>query len=303
MIGPRAPYPAEPAVHPLRAALAGSERVLAASTPALAHMLAVPDRSLVSEAVVAQVGGMLDSLAARIATIAEQAGDPDGAVLETIRERLAQVEPLRAHCLGLALEWRIAVQLEGEAGLDPVMSPLLQDMVGHDETDALAMAALAAQARFAQSQRRMQIPLEELPAEVFHALLGIMTEVGGASAGRAEASMRGLYDEAATRIALLSRLALMPQVARHRLLAIEDAGAALFLSGLAAMTGEDRDRTACAAGDPTLGRLLVTLRAAGLTAADAERQALRLHPDADLPRGLDEIGTREAAHWLAEVRP
>jgi len=303
MVGPRASYPAEPAVHPLRAALAESERLLAASAPALAHLLSIPDRSLVSEAVVAQVSGMLADLAQRLATVAAGDGDREDAVVETIRERLGQLEALRAHCLALALEWRLALQIEHEAGLDPVMSPLLQELVSLEGMDSLAMAALAAQARFAQAQRRMQLQPEELPAEIFHDLLGILAEVGGSHAPRAVAILRNLYDEATTRLALFARLALAPHDGRPRNLAVDDAGVALWLSALSMASGEDRGRTACAANDPTLGRLLLTLRAAGLTAADAERQALRLHPDAELPGGLEAIGTREAAHWLAKVRP
>ena len=75
---------------------------------------------------------------------------------------------------------------------------------------------------------------------------------------------------------------------------------------LTSMIGDIRDRDAveiaCAAADPHLGRLLLTLRAAGAMPAEAERQALRIQPDADLPRGLADVGTREAAQWLADVQ-
>jgi hypothetical protein len=77
---------------------------------------------------------------------------------------------------------------------------------------------------------------------------------------------------------------------------------ALWRSAVAARSGQDRDRTACAVADPSLGRLLLTLRAAGVAPAEAERQALRTQPDAVLPRGLQDIGTREAAQWLAAAQ-
>ena len=77
---------------------------------------------------------------------------------------------------------------------------------------------------------------------------------------------------------------------------------ALWLSILADGSGQSRDRTACAAADTHLGRLLLTLRAAGTPSAEAERQALRIQPDAEIPRGLDDVSTREATQWLADTR-
>ena len=109
------------------------------------------------------------------------------------------------------------------------------------------------------------------------------------------------YDEAQAD-GVLARLVREAGAHTPKVLNVEDAGVALWLSGLAARSGESRDRTACAAADPHLGRLLLTLRAAGATPVEAERQALRVQPDADLPRGLADVGTREAAQWLAEAR-
>lgn len=310
MTGPRAQSPAEPADHPLRAALALGERAHAHSGPALQHLLAAPDLSLIDEAVVAQVRGMLADLASQLV---EACAGPGAGVADTGHEailtRLLREPELRAHCQALALEWRLARQLEQELALDPVLSPLLQAWIaqGDAATGALAMATLAAQARFAQAQRRMELPLAELPAELFHAALGAAHEVlaqpAGDSFARGEARLREGYEEAASRLALLARLAREAGPQDRKTLAIEEAGVALWLSSLAGASGESRDRTACAALEPHLGRLLLTLRAAGLTPSEAERQALRVQPDAAIPRGLEDIGTREAALWLAEFRP
>ena len=190
-----------------------------------------------------------------------------------------------------------------------MLSPLLQVLIGEGgaATGGLAMAALAAQARFAQAQRRMELPLGELPGELFHAALQTVRDVVSPgdpdAAERADARLRTSYDESASRLSLLARLTdTGVSSASAQVLNVEDAGVALWLTALAARSGEGREQTACAASDPLLGRLLLTMRAAGLAPAEAERQALRAQPDAALPRGLEDIGTREAAQWLAEAR-
>jgi hypothetical protein len=292
MTGPRAPIPADPADHPLRAALARGDRLAARSAPALHHLLAAEDRRLLDEAIVAQVGGM-------IADIADQLGDgkaPD------FKDHLLALEPLRAHCHALALEWRLALRLESDRALDPVLSPVLQALVAAQElgTAPLAMAALSAQARFAQAQRRMQLPLNELPAEIFHATLLTARQTLPEGFEKRERDLREEFDEGTGRLALLARLA--SEGTDAKLLAIDEAGVALWLSALARQAGESRERTAGAAANPQLGRLLLTLRAAGLAPSEAERQALLVEPDATLPRGLHDIGTREAAQWLAEAQ-
>ena len=307
MTTPRAPIPAIPVEHPLRAALAEGDRLVARSGPALRHMLAAQERSLVSEAVVAQVGGMLADMARQLVD-ARGSVQGSGLARAEIAELLSQSDDLRAHCQALALEWRLALRLEAELALDPVLSPVLQALVGEGGAEAggLAMAALAAQARFAQAQRRMELPLGELPAELFHDVLQAARENSSPdeddSASRADASLRSAYDEGVGRLALLARLADLDLPTAVHVLDVEEAGVALWLSALAVRSGESREQTACAASDPLLGRLLLTMRAAGLSPAEAERQALRAQPDAMLPRGLQDIGTREAAQWLAEAR-
>lgn len=303
MTGPRAETSRETPDHPLRAALARGERMHASSAPALQHLLAATEQSLIEEAVVAQVRGMLADIARQLVA-ARSPARPAPGTQEAVLARLMLDAELRAHCQALALEWRLARKLESELAIDPVLSPLLKAWVADADAaiGSLAMAALAAQARFAQGQRRMELPLGELPAELFHAALAVAREAL-ADDGAGEAGLRASYDEASSRLALLARLAREAGSQTAKALNLEEAGVALWLSTLAARSGERRDRTACAAADPHLGRLLLTLRAAGAIPAEAERQALRVQPDAELPRGLQDIGTREAAQWLAEIQP
>ena len=297
MTGQRAPLPADPAEHPLRASLARGDRGYARALPALLHMLRARDHALLSEAVIAQIGGLIADVAQQVHALAGPGSGPT----EAIADRLLADEALRSHCLGLAIEWMLALRLEQQQGLDPVLAPTLQTLVSAAEGAGsdLPMRVLAAQARFAQNQRRMTLPLGELPAELFHTALIAGRPPGGGEAGQDEERLRASYDEGETRLALLGRLA--SGGGNADLLTVEDAGIALWLSMMAARSGQNRQRVTLAAADPHLGRLLLTLRAAGLAPAEAERQALLLNPDAELPRGLHDIGTREAAHWLAEA--
>lgn len=308
MTGPRAHPTVDSVDHPLRAALARGERAYATSGPALQHLLALPDKSLIDEAIVAQVRGMIEDIARQLIVAQPRSRDEGGDTADALTARLVAVEELRGHCQALALEWRLACQLERELAVDPILSPLLQSWVatGDAPTGALAMAALAAQTRFVQAQRRMQLPIGELPAELFHIVLIAARETipdGNAPATQnAEARLRLDYEEAAGRLSLLARLEREAGPAALPALNIEQAGVALWLSALAARSGESRERTTLAVADPHLGRLLLTLRAAGVSPADAEREALRVQPDAAVPRGLEDVGTREAAQWLAEIR-
>lgn len=302
MTGPRAPIPADPAEHPLRAALTRGDRLLARSRQALRHLLDVDDQALLGEAVVAHVRGLLCDLARQIAEAhgKESLRSP---LKRAVSEKLLGLGSLCQHLHALAIEWRLALSIEAERAVDPVLSPFFERSTGADDATfaALAVAGLAAQARFAQAQRRMHLPLGELPAELFHATLvavrGAITE----DYERGEAKLRADYDESGSRLALLARLVASTSVAPTSTPAIEEAGVALWLSSVASTTGEDRDRVALAAADPHSARLLLTLRAAGVSPADAERQLLILHPDIDLPTGLRDVGTREAAQWLREA--
>ena len=305
MTGLRAPIPPDPTEHPLRVALARGDALRARSGPALQHLLATQEHSLINEAVVAQVGGMVRDLAHQLI---EQVSISDREpAQDRLIEGLVAIDGLRAHCQALALEWRLAVRLETEMAVDPVLTPLLQSLVADTDpgVGSLAMAALTAQARFAQAQRRMQLPLAELSAELFHAVMLAAREVLAGNCKdweQAEARLRAAYDEGAGRLSLFARLVSVATGIPAPMPPIEDAGVALWLSTMAGRSGEPRDRTACAVADPSLGRLLLTLRAVGVAPADAERQALRAQPDAVLPRGLHDVGTREAAQWLAAAQ-
>ena len=76
---------------------------------------------------------------------------------------------------------RVLERLQARSGIDPVLTPLVQDLVASKDGSvaSLAMAVLASQARFQQHYRRMELPLRELPGDLFHqALVLLRTQAG-----------------------------------------------------------------------------------------------------------------------------
>ncbi len=293
----------------LRDELAHGDAVIGTIGPVLGHLLANHDHSLFSDEIVSRVRGMVSDLARQVLLAEAQAADAadprrhaerERAVLA---ERLLADEQLVAHCHALALEWQLTTRLETRSAIDPVLSPLLQALIASDDGSvaATAMAALAAQARFAQAQRRMELPLGELPADLFHQVVATWMDGLDHTAGSVAAAANALredYDESAGRLGLLSRLVTGMGAGARAGLDIGHAGVALFLTALAASARHDRDLAVIATNDRQLARLALSLRAAGLKPREVEEQFLHLHPDTPLPDGFDQLRADRAAALL-----
>jgi hypothetical protein len=188
-----------------------------------------------------------------------------------------------------------------------VLSPLLQALIASPDgsTAALAMKLLASQARFCQAQRRMRLPLAELPGDMLHAALVSMRATAGTEpeaeeqTAHAEASIRAGYDESRSRLGLASRLVTEMGGGAVAALSIAHAGVAIFLSALAAGSGQDRDLVVLSTNEAQLARLAVALRAAGLKPSAIEEQFLAIHPDITPPEGFERLGADRAAALLA----
>ncbi len=299
----------------LREELARGNTALARIGPILSHLLATPDHSLFSDEIVARIRGMCHHLAWQVlraqAEAAGQAGREAFAERhgEALAEHFFASPALLAHCHALAIEWQLTEKLEAQYGIDPVLSPLVQDSIAAEDSSlaSAAMAALTAQARFAQNQRRMELPLGELPGDLFHDLLMAWRDYSGQLRSdamiRAEAKLRNAYDEGAGRISLMTRVVTGMGSAGMRALDIDQAGAALFLTALAARSGQSRTAAVLSTNHRQTVRLALGLRAAGLDSADVERQVLRLDPGAEPPRGMSTVPTEEARRLLAEALP
>lgn len=292
----------------LREELARGDAVLGAVAPILRHLLANDDNAIFGDEIIARVRGMTDDVARQLLQELALAGGDDlsdlpASDVELISTALARNSAFLGHVHALALEWQLTERMEARLSLDPVLSPLLQALVGsRDETTSgLAMKFLAAQARFGQSQRRMRLPLGELTADLLHgALLALrMVRGAGETMNAAEATIRGRYDEADTRLGLIARLVSGMGGGIVAALAIGHAGVAIFLSALAQATSQERDLAVLSTSDGQIGRLTLALRAAGLKPQTVEEQLVALHPQAAIPDGIDRLGTERAASILA----
>lgn len=298
----------------LRDELARADRALGGVAPVLGHVLANSGHSLVSDAAVARVRGMLNDLARQmIVRLSVAEGEApthdmvaDPASVELLSAQLASDSPMLSHLHALAMEGLLTERLGQRAAIDPVLSPLWQELIAsqHSAIGETAMQALAAQSRFMQAQRRMQQPLLELSSEALERALRIWARAMPVEReGEVTRAMRALksdYDEAQTRTGLIARLVLSLRGGVIAALELEHAGFALFASALAYRTGQSRERAVLACHDQQAVRLAVSLCAAGLDIAGVERQLLTLDPDIQIPRGLEHLSLDAARALLQD---
>lgn len=300
---------------PLAEEAAAARGAMANVVPILRHLLRSDDNSIFSDEIVARVRGMFVDVARQLViALAEAAGhsEPEGwahQAADELAHVLAENPAFLEHFHTLALEWQWTVRLERSRGVDPVLPPLLQARMGDPDAEASAgaMNLLAAQARFCQSQRRMQQPLGELPGDLVHiALVTLRAHVGMESSADAyaliaERSVRGRIDEARSRLAQMSRVLDGMGAGAAAALDIDKAGVALFLSALARGSGLSREAAIMATVESQLPRLVLALRACGLSPAAVAIAAVAFHPDANLPQGYAELSPADAAALLGEA--
>lgn len=307
-----APVAVEPTVEDvLRGELAQGDAVIGTIAPILRHLLANDDHSLFNDEIVARVRGMVDHLARQVLDAIEDAQSGPARhdhAEETINHVVSVVvdcAAMLAHVHAQALEFQLTERLQARISLDPVLSPLLQALIASPDsaTAASAMALLAAQARYVQAQRRMQLPLAELPADLFHVVLQALRTVQAEPDVllAAEKALRADYDEGRSRLGLMSRLVLGMGGGATAALDVGHAGVGLFLTALSLGAGQDRDLTALAAHEGQLARFALALRAAGVRPEAIEEQFLAIHPDISLPIGFNTLGADRAAALLART--
>jgi len=298
----------------LRDELVQCDAMISTATPILRHLLVNEDQALFSDEVVARVRGMMTDVARQLlhawaaaSTIADRS-----AFLNEREDELAAAlidEPaLLAHVHALTLEAKLALHLQTRCNIDAVLPPLLQELVASkdDVLAGSAMAVIAAEARFIQHHRRMTLPIGELPGELFHkTLLALRSQAGESDedAAAAERALREAFDEAHSRLGLLSRLIMRMGKAAPRTLDIDNAGVAMFATALAMATDQERGLTVVSFSDRQFARLALALRAAGLKQPAVEEQFLFLHPGITLPEGFDKLSADRASLLLASSAP
>lgn len=292
----------------LRQELARGDLALAGVAPVLSHLLASPGQALVSEDVLARMRGMLGDLARQLLDAQARAGKSQHGIrpeaTTELAGRLAASSIVVSHCYAIAMESQLGERLEQLTGIDQVLTPLLQELIASpDEHVAeLAMATMSAQARFVQAQRRMDLPLGELPAELFHETLALARntpETESAEAiERAEQQLRNDYDESRGRLALLARLVGGLAGGMRAALDLEHAGLALFATALARLSQQPRELAVLSCHERQQARLALALRAGALKHEEITRQFALIHHDFAMPGGLGDLSPDQARALL-----
>jgi len=284
----------------LRDGLAQGDAVLSAAIPTLRRLLAYRDDALLNDEVVARARGMLHDLARQLLEGQEERlGAADGLVAA-----LAEDSTLLSHVHALAVEGRLAERLEAEAGIDPVLSPLLEELIaaGDEVLAGAAMAVMSAQASFMQNQRRMTLPIGELPADLFRSVVEAWRRTIG-DPQAVEADPRRDVGEGSGRIDLLTRLVMRTGSNAPGALDVATAGLAVFATALALAAGQGREATVLSLATAQPARLLLALRAAGLTPAAVGAQFAIFHPDAGAPENVSGLRADRASAVLAAASP
>lgn len=293
----------EPIEEGLRAELARGAAVANTVKPILRHLLGSESSSLLGDEILARVRGMQAHLA-RLLLAAAGEQQESGAEQElALSEALIEDTQMLEHLHALAIEWQLAERLEQDFALDPVVPPLLQALIASPEaeTQDLAMKLLAAQARWCQGQRRMQLAPTELPGELFHGALLALRSILSDTANDSEAQLRARYDEGTTRLGLAARLVTSMGSAAAVALDIRHGGSALFVTTLALGSGQSRDVSILATHQAQATRLALGLRAAGLSTSAVEQQLVLLHGEARLPAGFERLAIERAAAILSDT--
>ena len=295
--------------------LVEGDAMIAATRPILRHLLANDDAGLFNDETIARVRGLLLNLADQLlfaqAAAAQQRDRP--AYVAERQDDLARTlfgDPsFLAHAHALTVEAQLVERLQARSGIDPVLTPLIQELAASKDAAAasLAMSVLAAQARFQQHWRRMELPLGELPGDLFHRALMALREHASddeqAAVEAAERQLRDDYQEAAGRLALIARLVIGMGQKAPRALAIDHAGLAIFTTALSMASGQERDLVVLSFSERQYARLALSLCAAGLKEQAVLEQFLVLHPDVSLPAGFETLRADRALALLAASQP
>ncbi|WP_257595529.1 hypothetical protein [Parerythrobacter lacustris] len=294
----------------LRDELAHGDGVLQSLAPILGHLVATAGNPLFNDQVVASIRGRAADVARQL--LREQAavaglGDPDGfadAGVVELADALMNQQGFLVHCHALTIEAQTAEALRSRSGIDPVVSPMLQSLIASKSPEIAggAMAILAAQARFFQQHARMELPLRELPGAIFEQVLHTWRNFAGSDAStitaQAEGTLRSTFDEGMSRIGLLNRMISALGKDARPALAVSNGGVSLFTSALAHISDQARDTIVVATSEQLVGRLALSLRAAGLDASVVAEQFAYFHPDIDLPEGFEALRQDRAQELL-----
>ncbi len=279
--------------------LAYGDVVLGTLGPILGHLLSSHAHTLFNDRIIAQIRGMISNLATQfvMSESCEQGEAHAMAAHDGLVRILSGSMSVVSHCHALAIEGQLTERLHTRNAIDPVLPSLVQSLIASedDEIAETAMGTLAAQARFIQHQSRMELPVHELPQDIFDAALGLARDLVAVD----EVGLRDDYNPGGNRLALLERLTAMVENDGRSALTLNHAGTALFLTALASISGQSRDLIVVSTDESQLSRLTLAMRAAGLKPHEIEEQFLLLHPMITLPDNFDSLKADRAAQLLS----
>ncbi|MFC0203890.1 hypothetical protein [Novosphingobium soli] len=292
----------------LREELARADAVAGTALPILRYLVSLEDDCLFGEDVLARVRGMIADLAAEVLHALAGEARPCGHVggdVDVLTRAFVDDAALLSHVHALAVEWQLTERLQLRLGLDPVFSPLLKEGMASVDPAVrhLASAFLAAQGRWCQVQRRMSLPLRDLPEAVREGVFAILRKLVGRDGDLADRLDRlhaaeGPSGLEPSREALAARL-VTALAAAGAALSLPHAGLALFLSAVAGGCGATRDAVIGATHERQAARFALMLRAVGLPSASITRALLALHPAGVPLPPLDPLQPEQARALLA----
>ncbi len=285
-------------LHELERSDAAAETIV----PILRHLVLGGPSTLFSDEIVAHVRGMVASVAAQCRAMRDtNVVKPNTRNDEYLTNLLLGCEQLVQFCHHLIIERKLAERLDACFGIDPVLTPMLQALIASDDSDtqSVAMRVLAAQARFLQHQKRMELSIAELSEQVFEDVLATLSREKDADTDKANIErLRGVFNDGQGRLTLLDRLIASLGKGARAALSIDHAGAALFLSALSCQARLDRGLAVLSTTDRQSGRLILALRACGLKSEEVTRQFGFLVPDRELPETLGQLRVDRAQTLL-----
>lgn len=294
----------------LRDEMARSNRALRSLAPVIAQMLDSDGPSLVTDAIVARLRGMMSDIARQLLAVAVIEGSDAHSTQDAKAQLVASFssdEPLIDHLYAVALEGVLIEGLEKRASIDPVLSPLMQELIAskNPEVAQLAVAALAAQSRFTRNVGRMTHPIGELPQEILASVLdhlhNLEPKLSKPQIAKAIAKTKGEFDEGLGRIGLLARLCSTMHGGAIAALDLNHSGLALFVSAASSLTRTPRDSVVFACHEGQSVRLALILLAAGLTGERVEAQTSLLGARFALPSQIVGLSAADAVSALREM--
>lgn len=286
----------------LRADLAGDDRALSGVVPVLSHILTNRGEPMVSDDIIARMRGLIASAAEQLLASEEQQASAEE--LDTLNIALASNGSIVTHYYALAYEGAVSEDLAKRVGLDPVISPLIRELMGSKDKSVAEIATklMASQARFIEGQKRLQSSIFELPPEIFEEMLATCKAWAKQQIRpmqvRSTAGIKSSYDEASTRLGLLAHLIAMLGASGQLVCEIETAGFAIFCSAVSGQTRQPRELIVLSCQSHQSLRLALALKACGISTESIIRQFECVGNDVAFPDGFDTWDEQSATALL-----